>query len=80
MAPSDIPSDQDNERPIGIDLPLEGIPELENDDLKADTLEFERINRRSTPNRNGLKFILINIIMHLCKKQLEMIKNIYYIL
>lgn len=45
-----------------INLPLEDIPELDND-LKADTLEFERVSRSSKPNRLGLKLILGVVVL-----------------
>ena len=47
----------------GAQVQLEDIPELDNEDLRADTLEFERINRRAKPKGSGLKYLVILLIL-----------------
>jgi outer membrane biosynthesis protein TonB len=61
--PADGPDEELSENAFSDQVPLEEIPELDRDDLKVDTLEFERINRRAKPKRGGLKFLLIVIIL-----------------
>ncbi|MBT4937753.1 MAG: hypothetical protein HON14_01375, partial [Rhodospirillaceae bacterium] len=46
-----------------VEIPLDDIPELDTGDLRADTLEFERIARRSKPKRTGLKFLLLVVLL-----------------
>ncbi len=68
---ADIPglASEENEFPgpddylADVSLPLDDIPELDNSDLRADTLEFEPIHRRTKPKRGGLKFILAAVII-----------------
>ena len=59
----EVPFPSGNEYLADVDLPLEDIPELDNNDLRADTLEFEPISRRPKPKRSGLKFLLAAIIV-----------------
>jgi len=76
MAPSDTPINDDEElngAEVSADQPsldepeyqvqLEDIPELDNEDLRADTLEFERISRRAKPKGRGLKYLIVLLIL-----------------
>tara|TARA_B100000315_G_scaffold256993_1_gene304429 strand:+ start:1693 stop:2664 length:972 start_codon:yes stop_codon:yes gene_type:complete len=76
MAPSDTPINDDEDLNAGnasVDQPsvdenghqvtLEEIPELDREDLRADTLEFEQINRRAKPKGRGSKLLIILLII-----------------
>jgi cell division septation protein DedD len=59
----DVPLPAPDEYLANMDVPIEDIPELDDSDLRADTLEFERIKRRTKPKRTGLKFILAVLVV-----------------
>ncbi len=42
---------------------LKDIPELDNEDLRADTLEFERISRRTKPKSRGFIYLVVLLIL-----------------
>ncbi len=44
------------------DPPLEEIPDLNDDELKSDTLEFEQVSRRRPQKKGGLKWIILVLV------------------
>jgi hypothetical protein len=46
-----------------MDVPLENLPEFEEDELRVDTLEFKTINPRRKPKRGGLKLIMVLLVL-----------------
>ena len=58
IPPSEVPLEPELNAAVDGDVPLGEISDLDQEELKSDTLEFEQVNRKIKPSRSRKKVVL----------------------